>query len=846
MLKITNVEITDFGRHRHVKKSVSGHVVGLTGPNGFGKSTVLQAIQFALTGTIDHEDALCKFIREEDCEKPPKKASVKLHFEADGKQGVITRSITPTTTSRELVWEGCLDEKGKQRTLSADKAVSEVLFQILGVDKKAINSTVFIRQGAIDDMFGKDTARRDFYARLLMLGHLDKIADVTETFRKQIGGSLEDLTPAKDAAERNYQTAAEFFNETDSELQQSHDWNAENSAATALHAAFVEQAAAELDLQNAKVTSSAILGDGTDAAAKIQELDLASIEADNEASKIAKDRQVWSAGAMQMSQLQVSISRDRATLENMNRLQETQAELQAHEAQLAGGNPSARRGELEQVIRHRDRLAQIPPLLEEANTNAAATLAERDSKAAECDRLAEEWRQVNSELSVVTKELSMRQSLQKELAANVSGACDCPVCGSTSANLDFLQSSIARFSVQKDELIRKADEIKNQGSAARSASTLAERAHASWVTCVENLKKEQLTLKLTLQDAPDTQSAQAQIEALEAQIAAYNVAAAAVTRLRSVVNQIQAVLPAQLPTAAGLAEAEQRLNQLEISVGVWDASLDTKETELRSRAGHLRMQSSNLSNALAVLQEGKQRMARAEANLQQTLAKISQFPPIYDLLSQTAVVTIDDAVQVCNFVRERQSAHSSLVGKHEAARKAMLNADAALNELELRIAEQGNRRRLLEDLTRLRDAFRPAGVTMDYLDYKFGQIAEVAADYLAESKADFMVAASPDAPLSYEFIRLKPGEKWLTQSRLSGGQRIRLAVATLRAIHSLIMPNVGLIVLDEPTTHLDTEAKLAMADMLRRIGAEGTLQMIVCDHDPLLIDAFDSQIVLEE
>jgi exonuclease SbcC len=69
-----------------------------------------------------------------------------------------------------------------------------------------------------------------------------------------------------------------------------------------------------------------------------------------------------------------------------------------------------------------------------------------------------------------------------------------------------------------------------------------------------------------------------------------------------------------------------------------------------------------------------------------------------------------------------------------------------------------------------------------------------------------------------------------------------LAVATLRAIHSLVVPNVGLLVLDEPTTHLDTEAKLALAEMLRRIGNEGGLQIIVCDHDPVILDACSSVI----
>jgi exonuclease SbcC len=110
-----------------------------------------------------------------------------------------------------------------------------------------------------------------------------------------------------------------------------------------------------------------------------------------------------------------------------------------------------------------------------------------------------------------------------------------------------------------------------------------------------------------------------------------------------------------------------------------------------------------------------------------------------------------------------------------------------------------------------------------------------------------MVAASAAIPLAFEFVRLdRADEVWLPQNRMSGGQKVRLAVATLRAIHALVMPNVGLLVLDEPTTHLDDDAVRSMAEMLKKIGDEGTLQMVVCDHNPVLIDAFSDIIEIPE
>ena len=105
MIKLTSVRIKDFGRHKLIQQQIKGHVVGLTGPNGDGKTTVLQALELALRGTIDHEDPLSSFIRRTDID-PPKAAEVEWGFEADGRKGRILRRITRTKTSRELWWDG--------------------------------------------------------------------------------------------------------------------------------------------------------------------------------------------------------------------------------------------------------------------------------------------------------------------------------------------------------------------------------------------------------------------------------------------------------------------------------------------------------------------------------------------------------------------------------------------------------------------------------------------------------------------------------------------------------------------------------------------------------------------
>ena len=102
--------------------------------------------------------------------------------------------------------------------------------------------------------------------------------------------------------------------------------------------------------------------------------------------------------------------------------------------------------------------------------------------------------------------------------------------------------------------------------------------------------------------------------------------------------------------------------------------------------------------------------------------------------------------------------------------------------------------------------------------------------------------------LSFKFLRTDVEDaQWLGMHRLSGGQKIKLAIAMLIAIQKLICPDICFLMLDEPSTHLDTNSIGTLATLLSNLketlnNSEG--QIFVIDHNEILNRSFTTTIQL--
>jgi len=196
----------------------------------------------------------------------------------------------------------------------------------------------------------------------------------------------------------------------------------------------------------------------------------------------------------------------------------------------------------------------------------------------------------------------------------------------------------------------------------------------------------------------------------------------------------------------------------------------------------------------------------------------------------------------------RVEARQELAGR---VKQALEQADAIRkrqDDLNAKLESEARRKALKSDLIQLKNTFARGGLPMRYVRYKFEQLAEITRQGLMELEASFTVQADPANSVAFTFTSLTEAEPYvMSQSKLSGGQKVRLSTAFLLAVQKLLVPEVAFLCLDEPSLHLDSDGKESLKEML--IGLSGRLgntqsQIWICDHAPELEPAFGSVIRL--
>lgn len=189
-MRLRFLELRNYRKFRHAALELGEGVTGILGQNGVGKSTLVEAMAWALFG---NEASIVRTTKEgvrSAAAGPNEECSVTLEFDLEGDRYRLTRSLKgkDSRSDATLLVNDMLVAR-------SDKGVTEAMETRLGMDHKSFFVSVFARQKELNALSNlRPAQRRELILRMLGVGAMDTVlAEISSDVRSCRDG-LEALT----------------------------------------------------------------------------------------------------------------------------------------------------------------------------------------------------------------------------------------------------------------------------------------------------------------------------------------------------------------------------------------------------------------------------------------------------------------------------------------------------------------------------------------------------------------------------------------------------------------------------------------------------------------------------
>lgn len=168
---INNIILENFKSHKKTNIKLNNGISVILGRNGAGKSTILEAISYAFFKQVNGkmDEIIRKKSEETDIIKQMK---VTIKFNHNGKDYQLIRGRRGTRTIAELRE---LNDDMNGLYITKDSDVTREIEQIIGVDKNSYLNAIYIRQGEITALLDKTAGeKKELIGKLLNIDNLQK------------------------------------------------------------------------------------------------------------------------------------------------------------------------------------------------------------------------------------------------------------------------------------------------------------------------------------------------------------------------------------------------------------------------------------------------------------------------------------------------------------------------------------------------------------------------------------------------------------------------------------------------------------------------------------------------
>lgn len=390
---IKELRIENLRRHAqtHIKLNEGDKIVCVSGKNGAGKSTIIEAIVYALVGESRNGRAKLDNLVRRGAEIEG--MEVELAFDVDGGEYRIVRRRDNKTSSALMTVNG-------EPLCEGVKAVTEAVENLLGMDSQGIKLAVVAQQKELDLLSklsgaarvkavgrllrldalerSKDEARQQWRAAKIALDAIPETADLQELSRKAAGAQA-----AFEATERAEQACKTAVAELEAELAVGAEIDREWHTFCEKKAAF-EAVMSSLNARQERITSEL---------KTISVPDVISLREDPE-----------------------SVERDKKNIETSIARAEAAREMNEQRAMLENESQKIK-----------NRLAELDAIVESLSEERESSWRERSSEMRdESLRLSEKIEKLREDLGVLR---GKEEDLRSKIAAidTLEGSCD--TCG---------------------------------------------------------------------------------------------------------------------------------------------------------------------------------------------------------------------------------------------------------------------------------------------------------------------------------------------------------------------------------------------------------------------------------
>lgn len=872
--------------HKETKLKFEPGITVIVGPNGAGKTSIIDAITYALF-SIHSRDPRKK---EPLIRLGASRAYIRVSFRLGSRRYIVERIVNRAGTSDARLYE--VDDQNNRRLIAHGvKNVELEIKKLTGLDASLARFSMVARQGEIDLILYDKNKRIDMLNTLLGLNAIEKAYERIKHLIKEIERRrdliINDIAHLENEVQRlkkeievkpelqsrlaevthKLSEKKQLLSDLEEKLQQLRilrdEYISLNNKREMLEKELaeveneireVEDELKEVENQiNAIIENYGLpeeIRNRVEIAKTVRILLERKSMIERELANLAKFVQEYRGSVEEIKELEELTNRRRLLYDQLTRLSNRIAEYETTKKRLMDLDREIDRlrqekervvlrivGIVEKALNRRNIALRDPQRLLDALRQLevkSKSILEKLEK--DFDRLNNEMGAIRSQLDEVSKQL--------ELLTRASGRC--PLCGrplDTEHRMKLikqLRTKKLELEAQLSRLVEKKEKLKNDIEFAKSVFEGSSNARSKVEEMISYVRTLDEKLRLIEQEKQELQNKLLELLAI---VKEYETLRSEIEKIEERIKQLEHLQE----LVSKVKVAEERIDELK-------EELVNIEQELRETlAGY------SLDEIVHVV-ENLGEFERVVSEYDRLMITRKQLEKRLVNLRSKYEQVLTDLEEVINKLR-------SLEFSKEEFENVSRRVDEVRKEIEELIREQAmleeRLKKVEEDEKRLRDYERQieekrkilAKINRAYSDLKriqkvlepngLPRLIRLKAKKIIEMlMQQFIMRFGIDAlgieldPEYNVYLLTRDGKKSVTM--LSGGERIALALAFRLAIARALGGKLSVLILDEPTVHLDEERRRELVEVLRQSHKLlGVSQMIVVTHDRELEEAAD-------